>query len=180
MNDTGNDLFAEVSKFLPEDYMAEWEVPMEGEDLIDWSLRVHNRMNKKKGDWDRWDRTDFGIAHKPECDFCADKEYVFLYPWGFIHAVASTEHADALAFLKAFSAAYPAECCRGTFFTDDPADGESVYDWTIRHHKRFNVAHGREEMQYVPLPPQPAGASALNDITMTGCVGCPDATATTD
>ncbi len=180
LHNTGRPLFAEVGKFLPAEYAQVWELPAEGEDLIDWSLRIHNNMNRIKGDWDRWDRTDFGIAHKPECDFCADKEYVFLFPWGFIHAVASTDHPDALAFLKAFSASYPADRCAGAFFTDDPAEGESVYAWTLRHHKRMNVLAGYEEMRYVPVPPSETNGdvTALNSVGMTGCDGCPAATET--
>lgn len=169
LHDTGRDLLKDVVQFLPEMYVAEWEAPTEKEDLIEWSLRFHNRVNAKKGDWDRWDRTDFGIAHKAECDFCADKEYVFQFPWGFIHNVAKSEHPGTLSFLKKFDITYPVVSNYGSFFTDEPVEGETVYDWTIRHHKRLNLAANRQEMQYVPFSVTNNQPSRISD---TGCTTC--------
>lgn len=169
LHNTGRELFTDIPKFLPPTYAAEWEAPKDDEDLIDWSLRIHNRMNSKKGDWDKWDRTDFHIAHKPECDFCANKEYVFFFPWGFIHSIADTRHEDALPFLKLFGALYPEKSM--TFFTDDLNEGESLLDWTIRHHKRMNVEAGRDEFMYVPI--QPTGTTGTIAAMSEGCTDCP-------
>jgi hypothetical protein len=58
------------------------------EDLVNWSIREHNRVNGKLGKWDKWDRRDFDISHKPECDICQGKEHVFGFPWHFLNTIS--------------------------------------------------------------------------------------------
>lgn len=168
LHNVGRDLIKQVVTFLPEEYKGEWEDPLDNEDLITWSLRLHNKVNAKLGKYAGWDTTDFAIAHKPECDFYVNKEFVFLFPWGFIHSVAKTMDPDALDFLKAFNTVYPSASTQGQFFTDEPGDEETVYDWTLRHHRRMNVAYGRPEEMYVPQPPPVGGVATLE----AGCANC--------
>jgi hypothetical protein len=160
-HNVGREWIPQVVPFLPEEWQTEWENPIEGEDLKQWSLRLHNKVNAKLGKYANWDAMDFGIAHKPECDCQEDKEFIFLFPWGFLHAVAKSMDPTALAFLQQFNALYPDERSRGAFFTDEPGEEETVYDWTIRHHRRMNVAMGRPEDMYVPQPIQETGAMAM-------------------
>jgi hypothetical protein len=159
------ELFPLVPNFLPEEFQGEWENPGENETLKDWSIRLHNKVNAKLGKWDKWDETDFNIAHKPECDFKENKEFIFMFPWALLHHVANTEHPTALAFLKTFNELYPDEQTRNTFFTDDPQEGETVYDWTLRHHKRMNVENNRPEMTYIPVPPPENGVAGSTEAT---------------
>lgn len=165
LNDKDMDLFQQLPRFIPcEMCINEWEDPVISTELVMWSKELHNKVNRKLGKWDRWDMTDFGIAHKNTCDYCDDREFVHMFPWLFIHVVAETGGADALAFLKRFNEIYPCEVCRGKFFTDDPADGETVLDWTIRHHKRMNEERGRPAYVH-PI-------EAQSNETGSGCVGC--------
>lgn len=146
LHDSGRELFEQLPKFMPCDVCrSEWVNPGPKEDLVMWSKELHNRVNKKLGKYDKWDMTDFEIAHKPECDYESNKEYVHLFPWLFLHTVAETGGDGALLFLKHFNETYPNIVLRGKFFTDDPAEGESVLDWTVRHHNRMNLDFGRGE-----------------------------------
>jgi hypothetical protein len=162
LHNIGRDFLPQVVTFLPEEWRTEWEDPREDEDLISWSLRLHNKLNGKLGKYAGWDSTDFTIAHKPECDFCEDKEFIFLFPWAFLHAVAKSMDPTAQSFLQQFNALYPDERSRGKFFTDEPGEEETVYDWTIRHHRRMNVEMGNPEEMYVPQPvPETTGIAGM-------------------
>lgn len=142
LNNAGRDLIKQLPPFLPDDeWRAEWVDPTNDEDLVVWSKDLHNKVNKKLGRYDKWDLTDFDIAHKNVCDFCENSS-VHLFPWGFIHKVAEIGGTTALPFLKAFDASFPCPHCEDKFFTDEPNDGENVLDWTIRHHNRINIEKG--------------------------------------
>ena len=155
-----------IKAVLPEEYKVDWEDPSDQEDLVMWSIRLHNKINQKTGKYAGWDTTDFSISHKPECDYLTNREFVFFFPWGFIHSVAGVMDPVALDVLKSFNQLYPDSQMRGTFFTDEPGDEETVYDWTIRHHKRINLLHGRDEMEYVPV------VSDKNTELVTPCDSC--------
>lgn len=183
LHDTGagRELLRQVPRFIScEACRQEWEDPAAeaGDDLVAWSLQLHNKVNRKLGKYGAWDVTDFHIAQKSACDRCGGAGHVTSFPWAFIHAVASANTPEALQFLKAFDATYPCAACRATFFTDDPAagdadadadaaeTGETVAAWAVRHHQRVDPT-------YTP----PAAASALQPAgdTTTACVGCDQA-----
>jgi hypothetical protein len=134
----GHDLLKQLPDFIPcEQCKLEWEDPKEGQDLVVWSLNIHNKVNAKLGRYDKWDLTDFHIAQKTTCDRCAHADYT-PFPWGFIHVIASDNSVKALQFLKRFDEIYPCPSCNSTFFIDDPALDESIAEWSIRHHKRID------------------------------------------
>jgi hypothetical protein len=162
LHDTGRELMNELGQFINcETCAAEYEGPKEEENLIIWSKDLHNKVNSKLGKWDKWDLTDFNIGQKPECDLCSQKETSSLYPWMFIHNVAESNSA-ALPFLQKFNQLYPCDVHKGTFFIDSPSSDESVLDWTIRNHKRFNP-----EFEYYSKNAQ--GDSTVNGSNCTGC-----------
>lgn len=113
----------------------EWFDPELNRTMVEWSLVLHNKVNTKLGRYDKWNLTDFSIAHKPTCDVCNPPPRP-VFPWLFIHALAETGAKEAKSFLLEFNTQYPCISCRNTFFTDEPAENESVLDWTIRHHIR--------------------------------------------
>lgn len=137
-----------IQDYLCTECKNEWEDPTDNEDIIEWSLRLHNKVNKKLGKWDKWDINDLNIAHKPECDYCKNIENISQFPWEFIHSISKTENANLLDFLKTFSTLYPCDICKNTFFTDEPLVDETIFNWTIRHHKRFNIARNHPEYIY--------------------------------
>lgn len=156
LHNVGRDLMMELPQFIPcEECKSEWVDPGPEEDLVMWSKELHNKVNRKLGRWDKWDMTDFGISHKRECDYVQNMEFVHLFPWPFIHIVAQVGGDAALGFLKRFNELYPVDACRNKFFTDDPIEGESVLDWTVRHHNRMNLEWGRTG--YVHPKPQSNG-----------------------
>jgi hypothetical protein len=168
------------------------------EDLVDWSIREHNRVNRKLGKWDKWDRRDFDISHKPECDICQGKEHVFGFPWALLNTIsigadgiseisesgmtsniANTVYSSNMAeqFIQEFVANYPCDVCRGKLIVDTPEAEETHRDWVHRNHVRFNQEHGLPEP--VPLPVNIGTDAGSSNIT-TGCVGCPATGATTN
>jgi hypothetical protein len=162
LNNKDRTLLTQLPNFLPcDECKGEWEDPLDDEDLVQWSMRLHNKVNKKLGKWDKWDLTDYNIGHKNTCDYCMNQEYIHFFPWVFVHTIASFE-GNALAFLKRFDEVYPCDVCRGQFFLDEPNEGESILEWTIRHHSRMNEERG--------LPPyiHPIDTSGNS----SGCEGC--------
>ena len=167
------------------------------EDLVDWSIREHNRVNGKLGKWDKWDRIDFDISHKPECDICQGKEHVFGFPWALLNTISIgadgisesgesgltsntsntsntvyTVYSSNMAeqFIQEFVANYPCDVCRGKLIIDIPEAEETHRDWVHRNHVRFNQERGLPE----PLPlPVNIGTDAGSSNITTGCVGCP-------
>ena len=152
------------------------------EDLVDWSIREHNRVNGKLGKWDKWDRIDFNISHKPTCDICEGKEYVFGFPWTFLNTISiNTDRTDSLVnsnsrkmtehFIKEFVDKYPCEICRGKLIIDFPYDNETFRDWVHRNHIRFNNERGLPE-------PNPINIIQGTDIGSSnismGCTDCPN------
>jgi hypothetical protein len=134
----------------------EWEVKLEDEDYIDWSLRLHNKTNACNNQYSNWDRTDFFIAQKIECDVCADTEHVFFFPWVLMYKIVincenETEKTLAIETLKEFDNIYPCDTCKGTFLTDLPQQDEQLKDWVLRNHKRFNLSRNRPENYMVPI-----------------------------
>ena len=172
------------------------------EDLVDWSIREHNRVNGKLGKWDKWDRRDFDISQKPTCDICEGKEHVFGFPWALLNTIsigadgiseisesgmtsntsniAYTVYSSNMAeqFIQEFVANYPCDVCRGKLIVDTPEAEETHRDWVHRNHVRFNQERGLPEPQ--PLPVNIGTDVGSSNIT-TGCVGCPaDGIATVD
>jgi len=152
------------------------------EDLVDWSIREHNRVNGKLGKWDKWDRSDFNISHKPTCDICEGKEHVFGFPWAFLNTISiSTEGTEALVnanssniaeqFIQEFVAKYPCDVCRGKLIIDTPVADETCRDWVHRNHIRFNQERGFPEPS--PLNIIIGTDAGSSNITME-CEGCPD------
>jgi hypothetical protein len=170
------------------------------EDLVDWSIREHNRVNGKLGKWDKWDRRDFDISHKPECDICQGKEHVFGFPWALLNTISIgadgisesgesgltsniaytsntsntvyTVYSSNMAeqFIQEFVANYPCDVCRGKLIIDIPEAEETHRSWVHRNHVRFNQERGLPE----PLPlPVNIGTDAGSSNITTGCVGCP-------
>ena len=164
------------------------------EDLVDWSIREHNRVNGKLGKWDKWDRNDFNISHKSTCDICEEKEHIFGFPWAFLNTISiSTEGTEgtegtqgtqgteafvnannsnnAEQFIQEFVAKYPCDVCRGKLIIDTPVADETCKDWVHRNHIRFNQERGfPEPSPFNIIIGTDAGSS---DIT-TGCIGCPN------
>lgn len=133
----------------------EWEVKLEGEDYIDWSLRLHNKTNACNNQYSNWDRTDFFIAQKNECDVCVEKEYIFFFPWVLMYKVVNNcenenEKTLAIETLKELNNMYPCDTCRGEFLTDLPQGDEHLKDWILRNQKRFNLSRNRHEDYMVP------------------------------
>jgi hypothetical protein len=166
------------------------------EDLVDWSIREHNRVNGKLGKWDKWDRRDFDISHKPECDICQGKEHVFGFPWHFLNTISIGADGDesgesvltsntsntsntvytvyssnmAEQFIQEFVANYPCDICRGKLIIDIPEAEETHRGWVHRNHVRFNQERGLP----APLPlAVNIGTDAGSSNITTGCAGCP-------
>jgi hypothetical protein len=164
-----DDLLRDIVNFLPcEECKNEWENPSENENLVEWSLRLHNKVNTKLGKWDKWDMTDFNISQKPQCDYCMDKDTMYMFPWGFIHAIASLDITGVVDFLKAFDTSYPCDTCRGTFLIEDKNDSETVFEWTVRNHKRMNRERGFDEMRgVISLPGDCKGCDGVRKANIT-------------
>jgi hypothetical protein len=113
-------------------------VPAYQQNLIDWSIDLHNKLNTQNNKYDKWNLTDFNIAQKSTCDLCENAQVFFNFPWGFIHEIAKSTNTNTLNFLQDFNTFYPCTKCRGTFFTDTPFENESIFDWTIRNHQRID------------------------------------------
>ena len=176
LNNKDRELLSLLPSFIPcEECKSEWEAPQDGEDLVQWSLRLHNKVNAKLGKWDKWDMTDYNIAHKNTCDYCNEQEYIHFFPWTFIHTIASFDGKEGfdgkvLSFLMRFNDTYPCVRCRGRLLFIDFEDGETLLDWTVRHHSRMNQERG--------LPPYVHPSTTVNQTT-NGCDGCEtDSTAT--
>lgn len=153
--DIGRELMDDLGTFINcTECASEYQPPQENEDLINWSKDLHNKVNKKLGKWDRWDLTDFNIAHKKDCDICANKE-IFGYPWIFIHNVASTGE-NSIDFLKKFNELYPCDVHKGKLLEDQINENESVLDWTIRNHQKF----------------YPSFQYNINGNSSEDCIGC--------
>ena len=135
---------------------TEWFDPEPTGNMVLWSIALHNKVNTKLGKYDRWTQNDFTIAHKPTCDICVPQGRP-VFPWPFIHSIAEQNTVDAKNFLQEFNKLYPCHSCRSTFFTDEPAEGESVLDWTIRHHTKKD-------------------SSFVYKISTNGCKCCPENT----
>ena len=119
------------------DCSGEWFDPVETDNLLQWSVTLHNKVNTKLGRYDKWTVEDCDILHKANCDNCNPQQNT-VFPWPFIHMVAATGRPTALEFLQIFNNLYPCYQCRRTFFTDVPTSEESVLAWTIRHHTRLD------------------------------------------
>lgn len=154
------DIIDKIPIYLPCDICKEeWFGPMEGEDLVDWSIRLHNKVNAKLGKWDKWDRIDFNISNKPTCDICEGREHQYLFPWTFLYSI-DTE------FVMEFVSEYPCDTCRGKLVVDLPRFDEIHIDWVHRNHTQFNLERGL----YVPQPliqvsSIPPTCSGCNSIT---------------
>lgn len=173
MNTPDRAFIKQLKNCIPcEECRAEWRDPTDTEDLVTWSKNLHNHVNAKLGRYANWDLTDFNIAHKNTCDACLHQEYVFMFPWTFIHTIASSS-PEALQFLKTFDQTFPCITCRTTFFTDDPAEDETLKDWADRHHNRWNLARGLPP--YVPPPlasSRDTTGSTASTSSSAPCEGC--------
>jgi hypothetical protein len=135
---------------------TEWEVKLDNEDYIDWSLRLHNKTNAYNNQYSKWDRIDFFIAQKKECDICADKEFLFFFPWVLMYKIAvnvknESDKILVIEMLIELNKIYPCDTCKGTFLTDLPQQDEQLKDWVLRNHKRFNLSRNRPENYMVPI-----------------------------
>lgn len=132
------DLILQVKRFFSfDDLSGVWHEPTTEENLVEWSLSMHNRMNSKTGKYDQWDSIDFHIAQKPTCDLCVNN-LVYRFPWDFIHSVA--KQPNSMEFLKEFNTKYPCNTCRGKLL-DEPHENESTLDWTYRNHQRLDPSY---------------------------------------
>ena len=142
LNNVGHEWLSKLIDYIPcEECKEHWVNPIAGCNLIEWSLEMHNKVNNKLGRWDKWDRNDFEIAHKNECEICNGISYNFDKIWHFIHIVAhigENNRNDTIKMLKEFQNIYPCAICRNQLFLDDPMEKETLYDWTVRHHNRIN------------------------------------------
>jgi hypothetical protein len=162
------DLLEKLPEYIPcEMCKEEFVGAKEGENLVDWSIREHNRVNGKLGKWDKWDRTDFNISQHPTCDVCDGREQVHSFPWTFMYAL--TETVGSEEFMKEFVAEYPCEVCRCKFIVDTPTTDEIHIEWVHRNHIRFNQDRGLPEPG--PLPIKKENATGSGETT-TGCDGC--------
>lgn len=144
VNNIGRDLLKKFYVHIPcEKCRDNWEDPDLTEDLVEWSIRMHNKVNKELGKYAGWDRTDFDISHKPTCDICDKKEYYFGFPWTFIHEVARNDAPYAVDFLQAFNAQYPCPTHQGKLLSDPPLEGETPIEWTARNHERLEPGFAR-------------------------------------
>lgn len=132
-----------IPGFIPcETCRGEWVGVGADEDLVDWSIREHNRVNGKLGKWDKWDLIDFNISQKPTCDICEGREHVCGFPWTFLYTLASSGAGEGEEFIKEFVAEYPCAVCRGRLVEGIPGPDETHMDWVHRNHIRFNQERG--------------------------------------
>jgi hypothetical protein len=122
---------------LCSDCSGEWFDPADTDDLLEWSVALHNKINTKHGRLYKWTVENCLNAHLRSCDKCSPP-YDPSFPWIFIHTIAAIDNPATLRFLNIFNNLYPCSKCKYTFFTDNPQSEESVLDWTIRHHKRLD------------------------------------------
>jgi hypothetical protein len=140
---------------------AEWVGAGVDEDLVDWSIREHNRVNGKLGKWDKWDRIDFNISQKPTCDICEGREHACGFPWTFLYTVGEGSGEE---FIKEFVAEYPCAVCRGQLVLDLPGADETHIDWVHRNHIRFNQERGLPE----PAPLRSSSVAGLDGVARSG------------
>jgi hypothetical protein len=135
----------QVKNFLPlPATINDWIDPEPNDNLIEWSLAFHNKINTKLNKYDKWDMNDFNIAQKSECDVCVNNQ-CHSFPWNFIHNVAI--NPTSMNFLKLFNSTYPCDKCRNTFL-DEPLPNESVIVWVNRNHQRIDPS-------FIPEPIDP-------------------------
>lgn len=145
------DLVLQVKNFIPcEECKSEWYDPAPEENLLDWSRELHNKVNTKLGRYDKWDKTDLLITHKPHCDVCEEKEFIHLYPWVFFHFVCM--QPNSMDFLKAVNAQYPCDKHRGTFF-DEPQPNETTIEWVVRNNQKVDPNFVKPSYMF-PVPEQ--------------------------
>jgi len=133
----------ELKQFLPDDWKSEWyDYSSSCNSLKEWSIQMHNKVNKKLGKYSNWDLVDFDIGHKNSCDFCDNNENNFNFPWGVFYQIArntnNTSNETIIQVLKYFNETYPHEKCRGRYLIDIPHESETLIEWVGRNHKRMN------------------------------------------
>jgi len=141
------DIIQQIPLLLPcEQCKLDWVPPEIDENLVTWSINIHNSINAKLGKWDKWNLIDFNISQKSTCDICENKEYLYNFPWHFLYNVAKTNHDIAVDFIKEFSRTYPCEECRGKLITHESLlPDETHVDWVYRNHLYFNNVRGLPE-----------------------------------
>jgi hypothetical protein len=173
------DFLYKISDYIPcEKCKKDWVDASEDEDLVEWSIKQHNKVNKKLGKWDKWDIIDFNISHKSTCDVCEKREDVHGFPWTFLYTLSKTvvnENTNITqsreGFIKEFVAEYPCNVCRNKFIIDIPGYDETCTDWVYRNHIRFNKERGLTEPPNIQVNTE--NDSDINE-TNRNCEGCPD------
>ena len=151
-----------------EECRQEWEDPTPNQNLIEWSMALHNKVNKILGKYDKYDIIDFNICQKRNCDICANEEQKNMFPWQLIHYIADKYGEESLAFLKEFNTLYPCDSCRINLLIDDPQEGESILDWTIRNHNRINAKSNLPEYHYMKKDLQSCEGCQTSKTTVVG------------
>jgi len=135
MNNVGFDLMNKLGTYISCDICKlGYYPPNTNENLVDWSLNLHNSVNKKLGRFDEYNIEHLNICQKNICDICTNNsEYNF--PWMFIHNVAEQNTIETVSFLKEFNLLYPCSNCQGNLFPSEKLENERVLDWTLRNNE---------------------------------------------
>jgi len=99
LNNVGFDLMCQLDQYISCDTCKpSYYPPNVNENLVNWSLNLHNSVNKKLGKWDKYDLIDYNICQKNICDICSNNTQ-FQFPWTFINNVAENNSDNTITFL---------------------------------------------------------------------------------
>lgn len=154
----GREWLKKMNQYLPTREAEEQWVDPGLDDLVEWSINLHNQVNASLNKYSGWTLDDFYISYtKRGCDHCKGDGH---WPWDFLLVVGHLDREGTVEWLKEFQELYPCLGCRSQFFLDDPMPDEKVFDWVLRHHIRFHsFLEKGEHVQTVtlqetpPLPP---------------------------
>ena len=147
LHNIGKDFLNQLVNFLPCDKCKEdWIEPTD--DLIEWSLEYHNKVNKKMGKYDKWKLYHLKHFHKKKCDYCNN---ITEFPWNFMLIVAETYNTkEAYDFLMELNRIYPCDACRNTFFQLEKQPHESVLTWVKKNNDYMNKIRGFDVSKNTP------------------------------
>lgn len=160
IHDKGRVVLQNLKDFIGcETCKASYVPPTDTENLLEWSVQLHNSINVKLG------KSVVDVPSiKTTCDLC---DHSSDHIWTCIHNIAETGKDTSIPILHLINEEYPCNVCNRNLFIDTILPAEHPLYWTLRNHTRMNNERGYPPFAYVMDPP------SSNEIT--ACAGCPSA-----